>query len=545
MALKTLTQADAGSVARFKREFRSLAELRHPNLASLYELVVLGEEWALSMELVVGTDLLEHLSFAEIQSTFLDPAETSETFDPDARISLRRRSAKDGKLSAVYLQQVRETFRQLAEGLAFLHANGVVHRDVKPSNVMITPSGRVVLLDFGLAIDARSDATLDENLIVGTPGLMSPEQIAMERPAPASDWYSFGVMLYQALTGRGLFSGASAAEILDQQMRSTPIPAHVFLPGLPEELCTLADRCLDRDPAQRPSAGEILEAFGSSLLQARGNVRKHARPLELIGRGREVRTMVRHVSALLAQGSGVVLLHGSPGVGKTVLADHALDEIRLKTGALILGGRCHGWESLPFNAIDAIVDSIGRVARAEPSEAIEDVLRRSVAMTALFPTLAFHAGVSSDDETVVMPSTREQATARASSELIALLAAISRDRPVVLFLDDAQWGDYQSANVFLRLLRGRSPVPIVLILCYSTEDWRTSLLLQAMVNSTVRRQELHLGPLSAALTEKLVKRDFPDASRMQRQAAVEQSAGNPALLNHMLRHFARSLVPHA
>jgi serine/threonine protein kinase len=235
VALKTLTQADAGSVARFKREFHSLAELRHPNLASLYELLVLGEEWGLSMDLVRGTDLLEHLTFAEIQSAFLDPGETSEPFDADARISLRRRPAKQGKLSAVYLQHVRETFRQLAEGIAFLHANGVVHRDVKPSNVMITPEGRVVLLDFGLAIDGRSDATLDDDLIVGTPGYMSPEQIAMLKPAPPSDWYSFGVMLYQALTGRRLFNGASAAELIDQQLRATPPPSCVVLPGLPQE----------------------------------------------------------------------------------------------------------------------------------------------------------------------------------------------------------------------------------------------------------------------------------------------------------------------
>jgi serine/threonine protein kinase len=439
VALKTLTHADAGSVARFKREFRSLAELRHPNLASLYELLVLGEEWALSMELVRGTDLLEHLSFAEIQSAFLDPGEAPETFDPDARISLRRRPRKEGKLSAVYLQNVRETFRQLAEAIAFLHAHGVVHRDVKPSNVMITPEGRVVLLDFGLAIDGRSDATLDHDLIVGTPGYMSPEAIAMRKPAPASDWYSFGVMLYQALTGQRLFNGANAAELIDQQLRVTPPPASVVVPGLPEELCSLADRCIDRDPERRPEAAEILETFGSSLVRARGDVRAHERPAELIGRGREQRTLVRAVSSFAEEGSGLVLLHGAPGVGKSVLADRVLDEVRSTTGALILGGRCHGWESLPFNAIDAIVDSIARTMRVQASTAIDEVLGRSVAMTRLFPTLAFQAVAFTDDETVVLPPTPQQAIARAASELHALLGALAEDKAVVLFLDDAQW----------------------------------------------------------------------------------------------------------
>lgn len=538
VALKTLTHVDAGSVARFKREFRSLAELRHPNLASLYELLVLGEEWALSMELVRGTDLLEHLSFAEIQSAFLDPGEVPETFDPDARISLRRRPQKEGKLSAVYLQHVRETFRQLAEAIAFLHANGVVHRDVKPSNVMITPEGRVVLLDFGLASDPRSDVTLDDDLIVGTPGYMSPEQIAMLRPAPPSDWYSFGVMLYQALTGRRLFSGANAAELIDQQLRATPVRACVVLPGLPEELCTLADRCIERDPALRPTAAEVLETFGSSLVRARGDVRAHDRPKELIGRGREQRTLVRAVTSLAAEGSGLVLLHGAPGVGKSVLADRVLDEVRATTGALILGGRCHGWESLPYNAIDAIVDSIARAMRVESPPAVDEVLGRSVAMTRLFPTLAFRAVGTSNDETIALPPTPAQAITRAASELHALLGALAGDRPVVLFLDDAQWGDYQSAEIFLRLLRSQALPQVVLVLSYSTEDWRTSLLLQSLINSDLRRFELQIEPLSESLAEKLIKRDLPDAGKSARRTLVRECAGNPALLEQLLRHVA-------
>ena len=563
VALKTLPHADSATVSRFKREFRSLSELRHPNLASLYELLVINDEWTLTMELIRGTDLLEHLSFAEIQSTFLDPTST-EPFDPDARVSIRRRTPKEGRLSAVYLQHVRETFRQLAEAIAFLHANGVVHRDVKPSNVMITPQGRVVLLDFGLAMDGRSDSSIDADLIVGTPGYMSPEQISMAKPAPPSDWYSFGVMLYQALTGRRLFSGANAGEILDQQMRATPIPARDVQPGLPEELCALADRCLDRDPSQRPPAGEILETFGSSLVRARGDVREHERPAELIGRGREVRTLVRLITEFLGvprsssvprvgtprhseepealrgtPHSGIVLLHGAPGVGKSVLADRVLDEIRSTTNALILGGRCHGWESLPFNAIDAIVDSVARQVRTEPSAAIDTLMNHSVAMTGLFPTLAFpSSAASNEDETVLMPPTQTQLLTRASAELHSLLTMLADGRPVVLFLDDAQWGDYQSAEVFLRLLDPSRSLPLVLILCYSTDDWRTSLLLQALLSSPIRRHEVRVEPLSAALTEKLVRRDLPDASKSLRSVIVEQADGNPGLLGQLMHHVA-------
>lgn len=535
VALKTLARADADSVARFKREFRSLAELRHPNLASMYELIAAGDEWTLSMELVHGTDLLEHLSFAELQSSFLEQRNADVPFDPDARIAIRRRPAAEGKLSAVYLGHVRETFRQLADGLAFLHAHRVVHRDVKPTNALITPEGRVVLLDFGLAIDAGSDPGLEAGLVVGTPGYMSPEQIAMARATPASDWYSFGVMLYQALTGRKPFNAPNGAEMLDQQMRATPLPAAAVVPGLPDELCAIADRCLDRDPLQRPSAGEILELLGSSLVEARGDVRAHERPAELIGRGHELRALVRHVTARMARGSFVVLLHGSPGIGKSVLADQLLDAVREKTDALILGGRCHGWESLPFNAIDAIVDSIARAARAAPSPAIDRVLSQSVSMTRLFPTLDFPSVTSMDDATLILPPTPALAMARAAHELHALLAALTAGGPIVLFLDDAQWGDYQSAEVFLRLLGDPAAPRIVLVLAYRTEDWRTSLLLQTIIGSSLPRAEVHLDKLSPAMMARLVKRARPDAPKSFADVAVREADGNPGLLEKVVR----------
>jgi hypothetical protein len=533
VALKRLSRADADSVARFKREFRSLAELRHPNLTSLYELVAVDGEWALSMELVHGVDLLEHLSFAELQSAFFEQRASELPFDPDARITFRR-PAPEGKLSAVYLEQIRDTFRQLAEGLAFLHAHGVVHRDVKPSNVLITAEGRVVLLDFGLAVDAASDPMLEAGLLVGTPGYMSPEQIAMSAVTPASDWYSFGVMLYLALAGRTPFLATHGAYMLEQQMWGTPPPLASIVTGLPAELCTLADRCLVRDPLGRPPAAEILEILGSTLVHARGDARSRVRSVELVGRGRELRTLHRQVTERIASGSGVVLLHGSPGVGKSVLADCLLDEVRERHLALILGGHCRGWESLPFNAIDAIVDSAARAARSASSPAVDQVLSRSVAMTQLFPTLDFPATSGTDDATLVLPPPAK-ALARAAEELRALLGALAGDRPVVLFLDDAQWGDYQSAGMFLRILRAVSSLRIVLVLAYRTEDWRTSLLLQAIVSSDIPRAELHLGELSDAAMEKLVKRARPDVSKAFREIAVREAAGNPGLLEKVLR----------
>src|SRR5207245_1885568 len=118
VALKVLERASADAVARFKREFRNLAEIRHPNLASLYELVVIGEQWILSMELIRGTELLEHLATAELQNAFLEMhAATQPTLDLEATVKLRRLRSQSA-LSPVYIEHVSDAFRQLAVAIA-------------------------------------------------------------------------------------------------------------------------------------------------------------------------------------------------------------------------------------------------------------------------------------------------------------------------------------------------------------------------------------------------------------------------------------------
>ena len=140
-------------------------------------------------------------------------------------------------------------------------------------------------------------------------------------------------------------------------------------------------------------------------------------------------------------------------------------------------------------------------------------------------------------------SSRTVPTASAWREaVVTLLRAISTTAPVVLMLDDAQWGDYQSSEVFSRLLTIKSPLRIVLVLCYRTEDWRTSLLVQAMLNAPVPRYELRLEELSGPMMERLVKRELPDRPAAMRhrlyQRIDEQVQGNPALAEMIIRYVA-------
>src|SRR6185312_17067466 len=120
---------------------------------------------------------------------------------------------------AVDAAKLRGALAQLAQALAALHAADKVHRDVKPSNVMVTRQGRVVLLDFGLVTEALSEDVSTGNAVVGTPAYMAPEQAASRELTPAADMYAVGVMLFEALTGRVPIDGAPLQVLLEKQSR--------------------------------------------------------------------------------------------------------------------------------------------------------------------------------------------------------------------------------------------------------------------------------------------------------------------------------------
>ncbi|MFG0336034.1 MAG: serine/threonine-protein kinase, partial [Maioricimonas sp. JB049] len=179
VALKTLPVgldgvAPDGSHAerlhRFRREFRSLSDINHPNLVGMQSLEVDGNQWFFTMDLVEGVDFLEYVR-------------------PGDELNGTR---------------LRSALTQFVRGILALHSRGIIHRDLKPANVMVEGDGHVIILDFGLVaeLQQRTDQTMSmqSRQFGGTPLFAAPEQFAGTR-SMASDWYAVGVMLYQALTG--------------------------------------------------------------------------------------------------------------------------------------------------------------------------------------------------------------------------------------------------------------------------------------------------------------------------------------------------------
>ena len=316
VALKTLRQLEPTALYYLKREFRSLADISHPNLARLYELFSVAGRWFFTMEFVDGVDFL---SFVRCAPRPLGPAGTTSpneatdlrtwgTAAPDqgtcegrseGTVSLADTSAFPSQsqpaavLSAEQLARLCAALRQLAEGVTALHRAGKLHRDIKPSNVLVTPEGRVVLLDFGLSMEL--DETTTGQYVVGTAAYMSPEQGVAGPLSPSSDWYSVGVMLYEALTGGLPFQGQSLQVLLRKRETDPPAPAELWA-GVPGDLNALCMAVLQRHPAARPSEDEILRRLGDAGVDS--TTKEVARRTPFVGREAEIRTLRDSLAAV-------------------------------------------------------------------------------------------------------------------------------------------------------------------------------------------------------------------------------------------------------
>ena len=195
---------DPGSLFTFKREFRTLSEVVHPNLVSPYELVAEGDQWYFTMELVPGRDLLDWVRDGR---------------DVDAVIA---RNPVPALAELVDEGRLRRALRQVAIGVSALHALGLLHRDLKPSNVLVRATGHVSILDFGLTVDLLERLSTQEHT-AGTLAYMAPEQMGGEPLGAPSDWYAIGIMLYEALTGRMPF-GNNMRQVLFAKMSGTFTP---------------------------------------------------------------------------------------------------------------------------------------------------------------------------------------------------------------------------------------------------------------------------------------------------------------------------------
>jgi serine/threonine protein kinase len=517
VALKTMQGVDPGVLLRFKQEFRTLAGLQHPNLVTLYELVGDGLNWFFTMELVEGVHFLAHVRAAvdnppdpaptEAPEDDLDGVPTRLEGPPSGAVTADdprpapgggRRHTRPPGLTPAQLARLRGALAQLAAGVHALHQAGTLHRDIKPGNVLVSRQGRVILLDFGLATELDRFGQHRSIHLLGTVAYMAPEQAARQTVSPASDWYAVGVILHEALTGRLPFDG-DAHDILFHKQQHEPPPVAPS-PSVPEDLAALCTALLRRDPAARPSGEEILRRLGP-----RGAPAAAPQGLEvpLIGRERHLQALAEAYEETCRGRTVVVDVHGRSGAGKTALVQRFLDGLAERGEAVLLRGRCYEQESVPYKALDSAVDALCRYLERLDDADVQALLPRDVQTLArVFPVLRRIEAVAGAPRRAADVSDPQEVRRRALAALRDLLGRLGEHHPLVLAIDDLQWGDVDSAALLKDLLRPPDPPALLLLLCYRSEEAATSPCLRALLpkaggeGAGPERRELAVEPLS-------------------------------------------------
>ncbi|MEC8192644.1 MAG: protein kinase [Myxococcota bacterium] len=404
-------------LARFRREFRALARLKHPNVIRVESYGDIHGHPYIAMECVEGSDL-----YQEIRGL--------------PRDDLPKRWAR-----------VEEVLIDLCRALAYIHQRGLIHRDLKPSNVLISLDGVCKLTDFGIVkeLDPETDVQLSTTL-VGTWAYASPEQISGRALDHRSDLYSLGVILYTMLTGRRPFQAQDMAGYLEQHKNHEPIPPIDLVPSTPTKLNEITLRLLQKSPRNRfQSAAEIL--YQLEQIDSDSAPESHRDDWEpaFAGRDAQVESVRNAVGRLTRSEGGVLLIEGGEGSGKSRMLRVALHHARL------MGIPVHQARLSPGSSAYESVISIGGEIRAALEGAVAD-------------------GLQDEMEAFVREEGRLEGDARYRlfDGTRSAINSLLEEGPRILALDDfhrAPWPVVEMLGYVVRSLVARDGRPLLLILC--------------------------------------------------------------------------------
>jgi len=517
VAIKVMPDGAAGrpvSVERFLREARAASALNHPNIVTVHEV---GETGAggvfIVQELIDGETLRARIGSPLPLATLVDIA------------------------------------RQTAQALATAHAAGIVHRDVKPENVMVRRDGYVKVLDFGLAriasadsADARTTTNLDTTpgTVLGTVAYMSPEQAQAETATPASDVFALGIVFYEMATGRRPFVAPTSFGVMSAIVSEQPVPPARLNPALPPAFEDLVMRMLAKEPGRRPSTEEVHAELAA--ITSRETTFDLAPPTAMARRttvGREAeRARLRAAFGEVTAGRSLVLaIAGEPGIGKTSLVEDFIAELEVHSARPVLARgrsseRLAGSEAyLPLlEALDSLIGSRGGSFGE---------LMKTVAPTWYLQVATIGSVASSVEQ--MQADVRAASPERMKRELAALFQEVSRVRPLVVFFDDLHWADVSTIDI-VNYLAGRFDTMRVLVVgTYRPSDLLLSqhplLQIKSDLQARGMLEELTLEFLSLEDVERYLAVAFPEHRFPPAFAEVvhARTEGNPLFMADLLR----------
>jgi hypothetical protein len=523
VALKFLSPGaarDPRRLERFQREARAASSLNHPAVCTLHHVGECQGRPFLVLEFVEG-QTLRTLVGTHTEFTRLLPL-----------------------------------FQQVAEALRVAHAAGIIHRDIKPDNLMVRPDGYIKVLDFGLArLRPPGAASVwladsDPGTPVGTPGYMSPEQARGESVGGATDIFSLGVVLYELVTGRHPFTTTARWNLPTASALAAVVPPARWNPEVRAPLEALILRMLAENPDERPTAAEVeaeLAALanppGGGACQGPGGTARQRRLM--VGRDPE-RAALRAAFDSAAAGSGRVLcVTGEPGIGKSTLVEDFLAELSACGRTHISArGRCSehlaGTEAyLPvLEALDSLVRGGAGAAATRALRQCAPSWYRLVAPSAQFVS---RGAPDAPERLNEGPTAVGASQERLKRELLALVEEVAREWPLVLFLDDVHWADASTIDLLTHLGSRCAGLSLLVLVTY-----RPTEMLLGPHPFVSAQQELQRHGVCRAVPLTLLERPEVESYLEQTfprqqfpagfiELVCEKTGGNPLFLVDLLR----------
>jgi serine/threonine protein kinase len=527
VALRTLRSVSLEGDA-LRREFRALRNVRHPSLVSLGELDCVDGLWFYTMEFVEGESLLDYVRPRTPGINSAHPSSVGGT---------------PGDLSEVRL---RSALSQLVRGITALHQAGRVHGNLEPDHIRVTPQGRLVLLECELS-GSRDSRDSDQHWLSSLP-FVAPERLEDARPSPATDWYSVGAVLYQALAGVAPFP-TSGADLVEQKQRQPPsLPVGL---KCPRDLAKLCEDLLAIDPDARPDAGEIRARLGIST-ETEGRISQTFSLLgdapPFVGRKRELSLLSEAFERTRHGSVSALCLYGESGVGKRTLATQLARKLRNEYPHLVhLSGRCEAEGARAFRGVSGIIDALSRYLATQDASSIATLLPAEAGLLSrLFPSMLRVALPEGGTRQPQEPPAIRRAALLA---LRSLLRDLSKRHPMLIVIDDMQWADVDSLSVLEELIRLPDPPDMLLLLLVNGElreadpPLRQFLTRYEQQITLMRLRELGEGA-ARELSERLLESgglNDPELSA----AIAHSGGGHPLRIDALARHLllTNSLAP--
>ncbi len=514
---------------RLLREARSASALNHPNICTVYEVGEAGSLAYIAMEYVDGRPL----------STLIDGG-------------------------ALPMENVVRYGIEAADALAHAHDRGVVHRDLKAGNVVVSSSGHLKIVDFGLArrIDAAmvGTATLGSvagsGIAIGTPYAMAPEQVRGGSVDARTDLWALGVLLHEMISREPPFAGATDSQLFLSILREEPatLPQHT-----PEPLRQIVHRCLAKDPADRYQRAAdvrlLLEAVAAALrdrdtpsvpriasgspLPASPLVNVATRAAAFVGREPELAVLEQAWTRAATGERQLLFIAGEPGIGKTRLACE-FARGRASSGATVLAGRCDEEALVPYQPF---VEALSWYSRLCPEADLRTQLA-AVGGGAELGTLLPELRRRIPDLPTPSAMNPEGQRYRLFEGVAALLAQAAALHPVLLVFDDLHWADKPTLLMLRHLVRASSAASLCFVGTYRDSELARTHPLSEML-ADFRREpaaaRLSLAGLGEAHIKGLIDAFVaPAASSRLAHLVAENTDGNPFFIGEMLRHLSET-----